>query len=66
MGFYRGVGGVVWEIDPPDVDKYPNQAEVFAARVTSGELVECQADGSDLDAKPAKAPAKKAASKAED
>lgn len=63
MAFYRGAGGVVWEIDPPEGPKRQNQREVFAEAIRKGELVECQADGSDLDAPAPKkaAPAKKAA-----
>lgn len=65
MGFYRGSAGAVWEIDPANLK--PTAAESFAERVARGELVEVQADGSDLNAAPAKkaAAVKKAAPKAD-
>lgn len=68
MAFYRGAGGVVWEITPPDADdpKTRNRAEVFAEAIRKGDLVECEADGSDIGAAPKKATgARKAAGKAD-
>lgn len=40
MAFYRGDGGAVWEIDPPDPAKYPHRAEAFAAQLSNAKLTE--------------------------
>lgn len=39
MGLYRGAGGVVWEITPPDESTMPMHRERFDEQLASGALV---------------------------